>query len=113
MGLTVTNNSANLSASTKTSNLLLNTDLAYAPDDGIVTLSAVSSAGGINVEFGVGSDKAVTDREIIYIGTTLLLDHIIAQFYVAGGSPLSFFLRETAGAATTDVLWKVEFEEGG
>jgi len=108
--VTVTNNSANLTASTKTTNLLLATDLAFSPDDGYVTISAVSSAAGINIEFGVGNRKAVTDREIVYIGTSLLDDHVIAQFPVAAGEPLSLFFRETAAAGTTDVLWKVEFD---
>lgn len=112
MGVSVTNNSANLAASTKTANLLSSTDLAFAPDDGIITLWAVSSAAGVNIEFGVGPDKAVTDREIVSIGTSLdMLSHVVAQFPVAGGAPLAMFFRETAGVATTDVLWKVEFEE--
>jgi len=110
MGVIVTNNSANLTASTKTANLLAGTDLAFAPEDGTITLWAVSSAAGINIEMGVGADKAITDREIIAIGTTLsTIDHMVASFDVAGGAPLSLFFRETAAAGTTDVLWKVEF----
>lgn len=110
MPVTVSNNNANLSASAKTTNLLAATDLQQAPDDGVVQYFAVSSAGGVNSEFGVGGVKAISDREIINIGTTLIRsDHMIAEFPVAAGSNLSLFLRETAAAATTDVLWEVKF----
>lgn len=109
--VSVTNNSANLSASTKTANLLANSDLAFSPGDGVVTIYAVSSAGGVNIEAGVANDKVMTDREIIYIGTTLnTSDHEVASFNVPAGAPLSLFFRETAAAATTDVLWKVDFD---
>ena len=105
----VTNNSANLAASTKTANLLASTDLFQLAEDSEVSVYAVSSAGGVNIEFGVGSEKAITDREIIFIGTSLsVMDHLIATFEAAAGSNLSLFFRETAAAATTDVLWKVE-----
>lgn len=110
--VSVTNNSLNLSASTKTSNLLLGTDLAFAPADGIVTIHAVASASGVNIEAGVGSDKVISDREIIFIGTTLIADgtHEIGSFEVTAGSPLSLFLRETLNVSTSDVLWKVDFD---
>lgn len=110
MGVIVQNNSANLTASTKTANLLANTDLAFAPDNGIIDLYAVSSAAGVNVEVGVGNVKMITDREIITIGTTLnKSDHLLGSFGVNAGDPLSLFFRETAAAGTTDVLWIAEF----
>lgn len=106
----VTINQANLTASTKTANLLANTDVAFMPYDGSVDVYVVSSAAGVNIELGVGNEKAISDREIITIGTTLLDDHLIASFDAAAGAPLSLFLRETAAAATTDVLIKIEVE---
>ncbi len=106
----VTLNQANLTASTKTGNLLANTDLAFMPYDGSVDVYAVSSAAGVNIELGVGNEKAISDREIVCLGTTLLDDHLIASFTAVVGSPLSLFLRETAAAATTDVLLKIEVE---
>ena len=111
MATIVNLNQVNLAASTKTTNLLLATDLAFAPADGTISIYGVSSAAGVNMEVGVGSEKAIADREILMIGTTInKLDHEIASFDVAGGSPLSLFLRETAAAATTDVLLIIEFE---
>lgn len=110
MGTIVNLRQDNLTASTKTGNLLANTDLAQAPDDGTIYLYGVSSAAGVNLEFGVANDKAVSDREILKIGTTISRsDHMLANFNVAAGSPLSLFLRETAASGTTDVLLEIEF----
>lgn len=112
MGTTVNLRNDNLAASTKTGNLLANTDLAFAPADGIITVYGVSSAAGVNIEMGVANDKVLSDREILFIGTTIDVSaHQLASFGVAGGSPLSLFLRETAAAATTDVIQIIEFEE--
>jgi hypothetical protein len=100
----------NLTANAKTTNLLAATDLQQAPSDGLVVLYGVSSAAGVNIEFGVGGDKAISDREIVFIGTTVDKSaHKIAEFPVAAGENLSLFLRETAGVATTDVIQSVEF----
>jgi len=110
MPTTVNIRQDNLTASTKTSNLLLSTDLAFSPSDGTVTVYGVSSAAGVNLELGVGGDKAVADREILFLGTTIDVSaHNITSFNVAGGSPLSLFLRETAAASTTDVIIIIEF----
>lgn len=105
----VTNNSANLTASTKTANLLASTDLSQLAEDSEVSVYAVASAAGVNIEFGVGSEKAITDRELVFIGTTLdVMSHEVASFTAPAGANLSLFLRETAAAGTTDVLWRVE-----
>lgn len=109
MATTVNIRSDNLAASTKTANLLANTDLAFATDDGTLAIYGVSSAAGVNIEVGVQNDKAITDREILYIGTTIDRSaHLIGAFDVAAGAALSLFLRETAAAATTDVLLAIE-----
>ena len=112
MGLVVNIRQDNLTALTKTANLLANTDLAFMPFDGIITISGVSSAVGANIEMGVANDKAITDRELLFIGTTIDKSaHEIASFPVAAGAPLSLFLRETANVATTDVIMIIEAEE--
>lgn len=104
----------NLAASTKSGNLLADTDLATAPDDGVIAVYGVSSAVGINIEMGVGSEKAITDRELLFLGTTIDKSaHNIATFAVNDGDNLSLFLRETAAVATTDVLLIVDFIESG
>jgi len=109
MATTVNIRQDNLAASTKTANLLANTDLAFSQSDGFLNVYGVSSAAGINMELGVANDKAISDRELLMIGTTVSKnDHLIASFPVAGGAPLSLFLRETAAVATTDVLLIIE-----
>lgn len=105
MATIVTTRNDNITASTKTSNLLANTDLAFATDNGTLYIYGVSSAAGVNIEAGVQNDKLITDREIIYIGTSIDKSaHLIGSFDVAAGASLSCFLRETAGVATTDIL---------
>lgn len=96
----------NLTASTKTGNLLADTDLAQLPYDAQISVYAVSSASGVNMEMGAGPDKVITDREILFIGTTVDKSaHLLTDpFIVAAGTNLSLFLRETAAVATTDVL---------
>jgi len=102
----------NLTASTKTGNLLANTDLNQMPFDGVLSVYGVSSAVGVNIEIGVGSEKVITDREIVFIGTSIDRSaHLIGEFAVAGGSNLSIFLRETTAAGTIDVIQIVEATE--
>lgn len=104
-------NNANLSASTKTANLLAGDINEFIPTDSIVTISQVSSAIGVNLTVLADSDVAVDDKEIIHIGTTLnASDHVIDTFAVSAGTRLALFLRETAAAATTDVLTKLEVQ---
>ena len=115
MAVTVFIRNDNIAASAKTVNRLADTDLSLMPYDGSVNVYAVSSAAGVNVEFGVANQKAISDREIPFIGTTIDRSaHDMLSFNAAAGSPLSYFQRETTGAATTDILTIVEavsFEE--
>lgn len=112
--VTVELNNANLSASTKTTNLLNATELATCPTGVpayIISIYNVSSASGVNQTFQTADGVVINDKEIIRIGTTLNeQDHLVGEFIVPAGSPLSYFLRETAAAATTDVLTKVVAE---
>lgn len=100
---------ANLSASTKTANILAGDINEFIPVPSIVSLYCVSSAIGVNITALADSDVAVNDKEIPFIGTTLnQKDHLLDTFAVAGGTRMAIFLRETAAAATTDVYTKIE-----
>lgn len=105
MPVTVNIRRDNTTASTKTGNLLADTDLQQMPFDGLINVYGVSSASGINIEMGIGSEKAITDRELLFIGTTIDVSaHQIASFPAPAGANLSTFLRETAGVGTTDII---------
>lgn len=100
---------ANLTASTKTANILAGDVNEFVPYDSIVTLSFVSSAIGVRVSVFADSDLLVDDKEIPFIGTTLsMTDHVLDQFEIEAGTRLAVFLRETAAAGTTDVYTAVE-----
>ena len=109
--LTIELNNANIAASTRTANLLASTELANVPSDAPayqLEVFNVSSASGVNATFQSSSQTLINDKEIVRIGTTLNEnDHFVAQFIVQGGSPLVYTLRETAAAATTDILTKI------
>lgn len=101
--------SANLTASTKTANILAGDVVEFVPYKALVKVYSVSSAIGANMTIMADSDVAVDDKEILGIGTTLDKSaHLIDSFMVAPGTRLAIFLRETAAAATTDVATHVE-----
>jgi len=102
-------NQANLSASTKTANLLAGDINEFVTQRSAVTIYAVSSAAGVRLTQLADKDVAVDDKEIVAIGTTLdLSQHMVDSFAVYPGTRLALTLRETAAAATTDVLIAVE-----
>lgn len=104
-------NQANLSASTKTANILSGDVNEFVPYDAIISLAAVSSAAGIRLSMFADSDLLCDDKEIVNIGTSLDQQaHIIDQFEIDAGTRLAIFLRETAAAATTDVLLSVDVQ---
>lgn len=101
--------SANLTASTKTANILAGDVNEFVPYDAIIRITSVSSAIGIKMSVFADSDLLVDDKEIPFIGTSLIdKDHVIDEFEVEAGTRLAVFLRETAAAATTDVYLGVE-----
>lgn len=103
--------SANLTASTTTANILAGDVNEFTPLNKacLVNVYAVSSAIGVRANVMADTQTAVQDKEIPFIGTTLVKkDHLLDSFYVGPGTRLSVFLRETAGAATTDVYISVE-----
>lgn len=101
--------SANLTASTKTSNIYAGDVNEFVSQDSQVNIYAVSSAIGVNLTVYADSDIAIDDKEITAIGTTLDKSaHLMDSFTVFAGTRLSLFLRETAAAATTDVYTAIE-----
>lgn len=101
--------SVNLTASTKTANIFAGDVNEFVPYDAVVRVTAVSSAIGVRASVFADSDLLVDDKEIPFIGTTLIdKDHVIDEFEVEAGTRLAVFLRETAAAGTTDVYVGIE-----
>lgn len=102
-------NNANLSASTRTANILAGDVNEFVSQDSQVNVYAVASASSVRITLLADSDVAIDDKEIINIGTTLnKSDHLVDSFVVSGGTRLSYFLREAGAVATTDVLSSIE-----
>lgn len=101
----------NLAASTKTANILQGDINEFVPQNSAVSVYAISSATGVRMTILAGTDVVVDDKEITAIGTSLLIpDHLRTSFMVRGGTRLAIFLRETAGAATTDVPMAIDVD---
>lgn len=99
----------NLAASTKSANIFAGDTIEFVPYDAIVRITAVSSAAGIRLTAYADTDVLMDDKEIPFIGTTLIdKDHVIGEFSVEAGTRLSVFLRETAAVATTDIYVALE-----
>lgn len=103
----------NLTASTKTANLLAGNIFEFTPLDAIstVTIYGVTSAAGVNITVQADSDIIVDDQVLQAIGTTCLVpDHLITSFAVNPGTRLVLTLRETAATATTDTRIIIDVE---
>ena len=101
----------NLTASTKTANILSGDINEFVPVRAMVSVYAITSASGVRMTVLAGSDVAVDDKEIGSIGTSLIMpDNLVDQFAVSGGTRLAITLRETAAAATTDVITRVDVQ---
>lgn len=104
-------NQANLTASTRTANILAGDINEFVEEDSQVNIYAISSAANVRMTAFADSDILIDDKEIVGIGTSLLIpDHLIDSFPVAAGSRLAIFLRETGAVATTDVLLAVDVQ---
>lgn len=102
---------ANLTASTRSANVLAGDVNEFVVEPSQVTVYAVSSAVGIKITVFADSDLLIDQKEIPYIGTTLDVSaHFIDQFNVDGGTRLIVFLTETAAVATTDVYTAVDIQ---
>lgn len=100
---------ANQTALTKSSNLLSGDVNEFVPYPALVRLTAVSSAIGMRLSVFADADLLVDDKEIPFIGTSLIdKDHVIDEFEVEGGTRLAITGRETANVSTTDYYIAVE-----
>lgn len=100
---------ANLTASTKTANVLAGDVNEFIPYNANVRITSVSSAIGVKMSVFADSDLLVDDKEIPFIGTSLIdKDHLIDEFQVSAGTRLAVFYRESAAVGTTDVYLGVE-----
>lgn len=78
---------------------------------GNISLSALSSATGLNVSLKVGGITIIDDKPIPFFGTTggmRILDNLVVNQAIAGGR-IELFFRNTTGAALT-VDYAVSFE---
>lgn len=102
-------NTTNISANTKSANILAGNVNEFVTALSQVNIYAVSSASGIKVTVLADSDVAIDDAEIVAIGTSLdKSQHLLDSFVVMPGTRLSVFLRETANVSTTDILTGIE-----
>jgi hypothetical protein len=76
-----------------------------------VTFACHATAVGIELEVRSG-ERTVVSRSTLEAGATTgvfpNLDQKAVQFYAAAGEKLRFQVRETAAAATTDVMLSVD-----
>lgn len=100
---------ANQAALSTSSNLLSGDVNEFVPYPALVQVRAVSSATGMRISMFADTDLLVDDKEIPYIGTSLIdKDHVIDSFQVDAGTRLAIRGRETANVATTDYYVSVE-----
>jgi len=100
---------ANQAALSKSANLLAGDVNEFVPYDAEVSIRSVSSAVGMRLSIFADTDLIVDDKEIPYIGTSLIDDaHVIDSFQVEAGTRLSATGRETSNVATTDYYVSVE-----
>jgi len=100
---------ANPAALSKSANLLSGDTIEFVPYDATVRITSVASAIGMRLSIFADTDIIVDDKEIPFIGTTLIdKDHLISEFSVEAGTRLSVTGRETANVATTDYYIGVE-----
>ena len=101
--------SPNLTASTRTANILAGDQNEFVVDGGTVNVYAVSSAIGIKITVIADTEILIENKEIPFIGTTLDKQaHFLDSFDVEPGTRLIVFLNETAAVGTTDVYTGVE-----
>ena len=108
---TISINSANLAANTRTGNIIAGDPNEFLAYPALVNVYQVSSASGIRTSIYADTDVNTDDKEILAIGTSVDTSaHLVASFEVEAGTRLSVFLRETANVATTDVLTLIDIQ---
>jgi hypothetical protein len=109
MGGTLTFRNDNLTASATTTNILAGSIFEFLSANSIVNFYCVSSATGVSLQLMADNETIMDFTEIPNIGTTIDNSaHLLASVPVYAGTRLIAKYRETAGAATTDCLLKVE-----
>ncbi len=104
-------NTVNIASGGKTANILAGDINEFVTQRSMVTLYALPSAVGIRMTVLAGSDVVIDDKELLNIGTNLIIpDQLVDSFAVAAGTRLSISYRETAGVATTDVLTAMDVQ---
>jgi hypothetical protein len=99
---------ANRTALSKSANLFAGDVNEFVASPTNLTIYSVASAIGMRMTVFVDSDIVVDDKEIPFIGTTLVKkDHYMDTIPIDGGR-ISVFLRETANVATTDTYVGIE-----
>lgn len=99
----------NLTANAKTANILSGDVNEFIPYDAMVRITSCVSAVGTRLSVFADSDLLVDDKEIPFIGATLIdKDHVIDEFAVEAGTRLAVFYRDTSGASTNDAYLGVE-----
>jgi len=100
---------SSVAANTKTSSQVTG-EFEFA-SRGILSLSALSSATGMNFSLKVGGVTIADDKPIPFFGTTgtlKILDNNILSQAVAGGRIELFFRNTTGGALTVDYVLQFE-----
>lgn len=104
-------NTINLTANSKTANLLAGNINEFVAARSRVQLASIASASGVKLTFLAGSDVGIDDAEILNIGTALVYpDSVIDTYLVGPGTRMLLTLRETAGVSTTDILTSVDVQ---
>lgn len=107
-------NQLNLTANTRSSNLLAGNINEFIPQKSVVTFYLKSSATGIKATILASSDVSSDSVEINSIGTSLAIpDDLFDSFVVGPGTRLALFLQETAGVSTTDIIGAVDVQPMG
>lgn len=88
-------------------------DVRFVSRPSMVTFAIVASAVGIEFEVHSGERRIVPRSTLEAGGTTGVFPNIqdkAVQFLAAAGEKLKFPVRETAGAATTDIMLAISVD---
>ena len=98
-----------VAANTKTSTLVSG-EFEFV-GKGNISLSALSSATGLNVSLKIGGITIIDDKPMPFFGTTgglKILDNVVVNQAVAGGRVELLFRNTTGGALTVDYVLQFE-----
>jgi len=78
---------------------------------GNISLSALSSATGLNVSLKIGGITIIDDKPMPFFGTSgamKILDNVVVNQAIAGGRVELYFRNTTVGALTVDYILQFE-----